>query len=321
VASLDGSFGVVWEETDESHRGIHFQALDSEARPLSASVEVADLARGGAQPKVIADGDGYAVLWTVDQAETSVIAFRRVDARGQPRGDLVPSVSAPSVRALAVARSGGRFGVVWWSWALNPPLQALSWLDAGGKPVGKPLELSTGPLVDPAADLLSDGTGGLSAAWEEQIEGAAHVVVGHAAEGALAQRLVVGPGNAPSLTQIGVMFAHLDDASIWWSPLAEARPARFTDGQYPDGAPLGPERAVLCVVRSAPGDESPVDELDCLELQRGEPVRDDKIASAPRGLVAQQVAPTPGGYGVVFQTEEPDAMAVHLATVKCPPPR
>src|SRR5262245_47109001 len=52
VAASPAGYAVVWEETEESHRGIHFQALDAHATPLGPSVEVADLSRGGAEPQV-----------------------------------------------------------------------------------------------------------------------------------------------------------------------------------------------------------------------------------------------------------------------------
>jgi hypothetical protein len=317
AASDNQFFGVVWEDLDESHSGIRFQAVDLQAQPLAPSVEIADLQKGGAEPRVIADGDGFVVSWTVESSATSVIALRRVDSRGKPRGDVIPAVSAPSVRSLALSRFGEGFALVWWSWASSPPLQALTLLDKDGRPRGKNLELSRTPLVEPIADLLPDGDM-LKVAWEEQHQGLSRVMVGRAASSGISARLDLGPGDAPSLTQTGVVFAHLDDASIWWSPLEVAKPQRFTDGQYPDARPLGPERGVLCVVRLAVTDEGSFDELDCMTLVHGEPVRDDKIASAPRGLVAQDVAPTKDAFGVVYQTQEPDAMAVHLSTAKCP---
>jgi hypothetical protein len=317
IAWNGAALGVVWEDADESHRGIRFQPLDLEAKPLGPAVEVADLTRGGAEPRVIADGDGFLVGWTVDDPETSVIAMRRLDGRGKPRGDVVPAVTAKNARALALARIADGFAVVWWSWVSAPPLQAVTFLDGEAQPKGAPVELSRTPLVDPAAALLSAGDG-LVAAWEEQHDGVEHVFTGQVKPAGVGARLDVGPGDSPSLTQKGVVFAHLDEAAIFWSPLDAAQPARFTDGQFPDARPLGPERGVLCVVRQSVADDASVDELDCLGLRRGEPVRDDSIAQAPHGLVAQRVAPTPDAFGVVYQTDEADAMAVHLATARCP---
>jgi hypothetical protein len=317
VAANGNALGVVWEDLSEDHSGIRFQALDLLAQPIAPSIEVADLQKGGAEPRVIPDGDGFLVSWTVDQGDTSVVALRRVDARGKPRSDVVPAVSAPSVRALALSKFKEGFALLWWSWATSPPLQALTFLDGSGKPRGKPLELSHTPLVEPKADLLP-GDSALEVTWEEQHDGVDRIFTGQAAPDSLGARLDHGPGDSPTLTQKGVVFAHLDDASIWWSPVASPAPERFTDGQFPDARPLGPERGVLCVVRMAVTDEASFDELDCLTLKSGEPVRDDKIATAPRGLVAQQVATTASGFGVVYQTQEADAMAVHLATAKCP---
>jgi hypothetical protein len=317
IAANGATFGVVWEDADEAHRGIRFQPLDLEAKPLGPAVEVADLSRGGAEPRVIADGDGFLVGWTVDDPETSVIAMRRLDARGKPRGDVVAAVTSKNARALALSRTSDGFAVVWWSWVSAPPLQAVTFLDGEARPRGAPVELSRTPLVDPMAAILADGDA-LLAAWEEQHDGVEHIFTGRVTAAGVGARLDVGPGDSPSLTQKGVVFAHLDEAAIFWSPLEVAQPARFTDGQYPDARPLGPTRGVLCVVRQSVADDASVDELDCLALVRGEPVRDDLIAQAPHGLVAQRVAPTPDALGVVYQTEEPDAMAVHLATAKCP---
>jgi hypothetical protein len=318
VVGGSSALGVVWEETDENHRGIHFQAVDANATPLGPSVEIADLDRGGAEPRVVVDGDGYAVLWTADQPETSVIAFRRIDARGKPRGDVAPAISAPSARALAVSHvGGGGFAVAWWSGATRPPVQAITWLDADGRPQGRPVELSHTTLVDPMADLRPDPDGGVRAAWEEQVSGVQHVMVGRVAKTKVVERVDVGPGTAPSLDEGGVMFARLEDASVWWSPLEVARPVKFTDGQYPDAAGRGGGRAVLCLMRQNNTDEASVDELDCLDVVRGVPVSDRQVFSAPRELVTLQVTPFGEGYGVVYQVKEADAMAVNVSIVMC----
>jgi hypothetical protein len=320
VAAAGDLYGVVWEDSDGEHRGIRFQALDRNASPLAPSVEVADLKVGGADPRVITDGDGFMVSWTVEEGPTSVIELRRVDARGKPRSDVIPAVSAPSARALALSRYADGYALVWWSWAESPPLQAVTFLDGECRPRGKNVELSRCPLVEPVADLLvSDRK--LEVAWEEQHDGVEHVFAGALTPGGLSGRVDLGPGDSPSLTQKGAVFAHLDDASIWWSPLQKAQPARFTDGLYPDARPLGPPsegRGVLCVVRLAETEEGSYDELDCMTLHHGEPVRDDKIASAARGLRAQDVAVGADGFAVAYQTQEADADAVHLATAKCP---
>jgi hypothetical protein len=314
VAYNRGAFAAVWEDADAEHTGVRFQALDANAAPLGASVEVADIDKGGADPRVIADGDGFLVSWTV---ASSRIDVRRVDRLGKPRGDVMTAVSAPSARALAMAPFAGGMALVWWTWVSSPPLQAVTFLDGEGRPRGQPVELSHTPLVSPMADLLPAGEV-LQVAWEEQRDGVSHVVAGRLTPAGLSHRVDFGPGDSPSLTQKGAVFAHLDDASIWWSPLDAAKPERFTDGQYPDARPLGTDKGVLCVVRLAETEEGSVDELDCLTLHHGEPLRDDKVAAAPRGLRAQAVAPGAEAFGVVYQTDEPDAQAVHLVTAKCP---
>jgi hypothetical protein len=302
VAWNRGTFGVVWKDLDQG--GVRFQPLDAQAAPLGPVVA---LDKSGVDPRLVADGDGFVVSWTSE----SGIALLRVDAHGQPRGAAI-SLSTSSARTLALAPFGGGWAVVWWSWSNS--LQAVTFLDAQGH--AREVELSRGPLVDPAADLLPSGDA-LQIAWEEQHDGVEHVFVGHISPSGL-QRLDVGPGAQPSLTQKGAVFAHLDDASIWWSPLDVARPARFTDGQYPDARPLGPERGVLCVVRLAVTDDASFDELDCLTLWRGDPLRDDKVATAARGMKAQAVATGNDNFAVAWETQEADAEAVHLATVSCP---
>jgi hypothetical protein len=314
VAWNGGAFAVVWEDADAEHAGIRFQALDAQAAPLAASVEVADLEKGGAEPRVIADGDGFVVSWTV--ASTQIV-LRRVDRLGKPRGDVVTALSAESAHALALAPFADGLALVWWTWASSPPLQAVTFLDGEGRPKGEPVPLSRTPLVSPMADLLPSGAS-LQVAWEEQHDGVEHALAGRVTPAGLSHRVDFGPGDSPSLTQKGAVFGHLDDASIWWSPLEAARPARFTDGQYPDARPLGPEKGVLCVVRLAETEAGSVDELDCLTLQKGDPLRDDKVASAQRGLRAQAVAAGADAFAVVYQTDEPDAQAVHLVTARCP---
>src|SRR4051812_11265114 len=146
LAYNHGVFAAVWEDADDQHCGVRFQALDAQAAPLGASVEVADLEKGGAEPRVIADGDGFVVSWTV---ASSNIALRRVDRLGKPRGDVMSAVAAPSARALALAPFAGGLALVWWSWASSPPLQAVTFLDGDGRAKGQPVELSRTPLVSP----------------------------------------------------------------------------------------------------------------------------------------------------------------------------
>jgi hypothetical protein len=329
-------YGVVWEQSDESHRGIRFQALDDEARPLAPPVEIADLERGGAEPRVTADAcadaspgpcDGFAVTWTVDQAETSVIAFRRFDARGRPRGEGVPAVSATGARALAVAPAPcgppglacpGGFALVWWTWVGSPPVQRLSWLDGDGHPRGAAVELSRTALVAPAADLRIDAKGAMRAAWQAEVGGVQHVLWGRIARDAAPERVDVGRGDSPSLVGSGIVFAHLDDGSVWYAPFASPAPVRFSDGQAPDAAVMAPGHSVVCVARTVITDDESVDELDCLRLDHGQPVRDDAVAHAPRGLGGLQVAAWEHGYGVAYESKEPDAQAVSLAVAKCP---
>ena len=309
AAGADGGFGVSWEETEESHRGIHFQALDAHATPLGPSVEVADLARGGAEPHVVADGDGYAIVWTVDEPDTTQIVLRRVDGRGVPLSDVVTAVEAKNARALALGKVKDGFALAWWTWSASPPQQSVSWLDGDGKPRGKPVVLFRGELVEPAVDLREDG-GVLRAAWVEPVGGMDHVLVGVVGRRGLDERRDIGAGNGPSLGSAGVTFAQLTDATVWRSPLDRAAPAKLTDGQSPvqrDGT--------LCLYRPATQGDSAADQLRCLTVD-DKVVRDDLVTAAPGGVLTLRAAHA-SIPAVVWQTEENDVMAVRFATVEC----
>jgi hypothetical protein len=328
VASGDGGFAAVWEETDVRHRGVHFLALDGAAQPLAGSVEIADLDRGGAEPRVTADGDGFAVLWTVDEADTSVIAFRRVDGRGKPRGDVAPAVSAPGARALAVERlcgvasDGGAgcddgFALAWWTWAGAAPQQSITWLDGDGRPHAR-LPLASGAFVDPAVALRRVDAR-LVASWEELVEGRQHVFAGELTRGGIAARADLGVGDGPSLGAGRVVYANLGEASVWSAPLdpGGGEPAPVGDGQVPSAAARG-DSTVACFARSRSTEESSEDELACRELDGPRAGRETTVARAPLGIVSLRVAAGPSAYGVVYQIEEDGGMTVHFATVRCP---
>src|SRR5256885_13985894 len=107
VAYNRGVFAAVWEDADAEHTGVRFQALDALAAPLGPGVEVADVEKGGAEPRVIPDGDGFVVSWTVAGSQ---IALRRGDRLGRPRGDVLPAgvgAKAPRPSLGPPARGAG----------------------------------------------------------------------------------------------------------------------------------------------------------------------------------------------------------------------
>ncbi|HEY7958315.1 MAG TPA: hypothetical protein VII38_23610 [Polyangia bacterium] len=321
LAQASGAYAVVWEETAEDHRGVHFQALDGEARPLGPSVEVADLERGGAEPKVVADGDGFAIVWTIDEPDTSLIAFRRVDAHGRPRGDVITAVSSPHARALALAKVEGGFALGWWSWSGTPPSENLTWLDADGRPHGRAVRVSTGLLVDPEMDLRAvEGAGDkhnpeVRAAWIEAVNGDDHVLDGVISRTAVSGKVDLGPGDRPALVSGGVLFANPTDASVWLAPVDGAQPPeRVTDGQMPAAAD-----SRLCLYRTVTEQQRANDELHCMGLDGARPVDPVRVAVAPGGVLTLALAApeSSSGFGVVFQTEAGDTMKVVFAAVEC----
>jgi len=311
LAAADGVFAVVWEDSDDHHRGVHFQSLDAQANPVGPSVEVADLDRGGAEPRVVADGDGFAVVWTVDQADTSMIVLRRVDARGKPRGDVMPVVSVPNARALSAIKVDDGFAVAWWTWSANPPEQLLSWLDGSGKPVGKPLSLSKGSLVEPQVD-LEPVAGGVRAVWVEQVANTDHIFAADVTRAGVRQRVDLGAGSGPSFGKSGVIYANLGDGTVWRSPVAAAHPTKLSDGQSPEAA-----ADQVCLFRTVSTLDLTIDELRCVGLDGDRIARDQRIAGAPGGVLTLHAAAGAGAVGIVYQTEGDDLMSVQFAALSC----
>jgi hypothetical protein len=316
LAAAPSGFAVVWEESDESSRGIHFQALDVQAAPLGPAVEVADLSRGGAMPRLAHDGDGYAVLWAEDTKDDTTLLFRRIDARGKPRGDVVQVLKKANVRVLAATRTQTGFAVAWWTWSTQPPELAVSFLDAEGKARGAAVPLTRGTLIEPAVDFAAgDGADVLRVAWVEPQEGADHVLSGtlspdkHEVQG----RVDLGEGNLPSFASSGVILARLGDTSVWRTSFRAPAPVRLTEGQSPDAV-----GDALCLFRPAHGQELLSDELRCLIVDGSRVLRDRRVTTAPGGVLTLALAVSGPTLGVAYQTEETENMSVTLATLTCP---
>jgi hypothetical protein len=287
------------------------QPFDPQGAPLGPAVEVADLTRGGAEPRVAADGDGFAVLWTVDQADTSTINLRRVDARGRPRGDIIPIVSAAGARALAAARIPDGFVVAWWTWSASPPVQSLTFLDESGRPTGKPLVLTRGTLVEADVDFRPIN-GSLRGGWVAPVDGVDHVYTAKVTPGAVGERIDLGPGNRPSVVPGGTVWAVPAEATVWWSPEGAAKPSKITEGQTPVAA-----GDALCLFRTAHSEERSVDELYCGALGEGRVAGLERFAVAPGGVLTMSVAQSAGLTAVAYQTEEGEEMAVILLGAQC----
>jgi hypothetical protein len=63
LTALGDAFAVAWEETTD-HRGIRVQTFSLDGQPLGTSIEVADVARAAAEPRLAANpaGDGFAIF-------------------------------------------------------------------------------------------------------------------------------------------------------------------------------------------------------------------------------------------------------------------
>jgi hypothetical protein len=316
VAAGATGYAAAWEESSDERRMIVFQPFDAAGEPLGPATQVADLERGGAEPRVVADGDGFAISWTVDLDQTSQLLVERVDGRGGRRGEPVVAVDAPNARALALARVADGFALAWWTWAGAPPVQKLSFLDGDGRPRGTAIELAHGTVVEPAASLRAGKGGALEVAWEEQLDGVNHVIVGEVADGALARRIDVGPGDGPSLGRTLVVFADLGEGAVYAAPIGTAERRKLGDGALPATA-VRDDGSVACLVRTVDGEDGPRDELRCREIVAGKAGPELVVARVPPGVVALSVAAGPRGrYAVVYQ--DGDAIAVGLATVRCP---
>lgn len=311
LATGGDGFAVVWEDATDRHRGVLLQPFDRQGAPLGPAVEVADLTRGGAEPRVAADGDGFIVLWTVDEADSSTINLRRVDARGRPRGDVIPIVSAAGARALAAARVSGGFVVAWWTWSASPPTQSLTFLDERGQPTGKPLLLTRGTLIEADVDFRAlDGS--LRGAWVAPVEGVDHAYTARVTPGGVGERLDLGPGNRPSVVPGGTVWAVPAEATVWWSPEDAAKPSKLTDGQAPAAS-----GDALCLFRTAHSEERTVDELYCGALGGGRVTGLERFAVAPGGVLTLSIAQPAGMTAVAYQTEEGEEMAVVLLAAEC----
>lgn len=148
---------VAWQEHDGDYAAIRLLVLDSRAKPLGPSVQLAEVAVAAPTPLVIADGDGYAVLWRGDGS----ILLRRADRLGRPSGDAMSLWSGKRLRLLAALRSGEQFRVVLAGEDSAP--QALSF-SLDGKLQGKPRSIKL--AKDAELALLAKGKQAELFAWD-----------------------------------------------------------------------------------------------------------------------------------------------------------
>ncbi len=321
IAAAGDAFAIAWEETT-GHRSIRVQTFGPDAQPLGSSIEVADLSRGAAEPRVAAtpDGDGFVVLWSSQRPDGApMLAMRLVDRTGKPKSDVVPVIVAPGARALDVAPRDDGWALAWGNGSGAPHQLAVSFLDHQGRAVGKPLPLTRAPAPDPAVELASGGRSPAVVAWAETVGDAPHVIVGKLDKDRLEGRLDLGPGGKPRIGA-GVLVWERPSEGIWSAPLEGGTPLRITDGHAPAAAPRRPFITALCYLDGA-ASAAPEhrDELTCGNLVVQSQLLDEtRIAAAPRGIDRLRVAVAGSAIGVAWQAQEEDDTGVSFASLTCP---
>jgi hypothetical protein len=326
LAAVADAFAVAWEETTD-HRGIRVQTFAPDGQPLGTSIEVADVARAAAEPRLAASsaGDGFAVFWSATHGDaSSALSGRRIDRTGKPKSDATTVVVAPGARALDAAPTDNGYALAWWNWSGQPHQLAVTFVDKDGRAVGKPLAVTRTPSPDPTVDIAPGASLGRRAqtvlAWDETVGDAEHVVIGDLGRDRLEGRTDLGPGETPRFGAKLVVFERPAETSIWAAALDGATPPqRITDGHVPAAAARGPRSTALCYLRDTdPSEQAHVDELVCGDLVDGKVADATRIAVAPRGIFGVQVATVGGHIGVAWQTQEEDDTTVSFAALTCP---
>lgn len=315
IAGGADAFAAVWEETSAS-RSVWLQTFAPDGRALGERVALGD----GAQPRVAADGDGFAAFWTSEQGAAGSLAMRRFDRTGKPRGDAVPIVTAPGARALAVANVGGAFALAWWNWSGMPHQVTVTWIDGERT---HDVAITRAPSADPTVDVAAGAAVGSKAtamvAWEELVDTREHVVVGELSRERLEGRVDVGVGETPELGWGVVVFERAGEQRIYSASFGGTT-LPIADGHTPAAAPRDRSVSSLCFLRDTdPSAEVQYDELWCGTLPLG-PMPNDvtRVAVAPRGVLALQLAVAADRSGVVWQSQEADDSAVSMASLTCP---
>ena len=316
VAGGDDAFAVAGEETTD-HRGVRVQTFDDAARPLGPSIEVADVARSGADPRVVADGTGFLVLWTVEEGDSSVIDARHLDRTGKPTGDIVALVTSPGARALTAVSFGSDYAVAWWNWSGLPHVVTVRYFDHRDQPLGKPFLVTRAPSPDPTVDLSPIGDGHATIGWEEMLDGQQHVLTATLTRTSLDGRRDLGAGETPELAGDRLVWELPADAGLYIAPAAGGTPVRFTDGHTPAAATRADGKGALCFVRDTSLEEGRADELWCGNLTDGKLTQATKLALAPRGILNLQAAASKSRLAAAWQAQEDDDTSVSFATVSC----
>jgi len=171
----DGSFTVVWLDSDGAGDGIRGRRFNAAGAPVGSDFTV-NLTTAGDQtePDVAVDGSGAGiVVWQSDATGDLEIRGRRLDATGVPTGSelTINSTTAADQQAPAIAgAAGGGFVIVWQGYGQDGPADGIiaRLFTATGAPTGAEVvanEWTAGNQISPAVGRAADGS--FLVAWED----------------------------------------------------------------------------------------------------------------------------------------------------------
>ncbi len=298
LAAGKTGFLVAWEDESEVDRRILARAFGDDGQPRGPATMVAPSDLRGTEPRLVAVGDGFRVVWS----DVGQIRSLALDADGTPHGDIATLATAPDVRVLAVSSLGQTgFSVAFWSWSQKPARQWLSTFDANGKPHGPPVLLSSAPILEAQVSLH-----GARAAWLEMVGDLDHVLVGTPRK-----HDDLGLGTAPSVATGRVAWAKPAENAVWLR--SDGSPAgKVAPGLAPRLGDSG-----LCYFSEGTDPEHPADELRCRTWTQKPRDEDMLVASLSGGVLNLSLAERPLMLGLALQTDQDDRMKVRFATVRC----
>lgn len=173
----DGSFTVVWLDSDADGDGIRGRRFTASGAPVGGDFAVNPTTAGDqTSPDVAVDGSGVGiVVWQSDATGDLEIRGRRLDATGVPTGSelTINSTTAADQQAPAVAgAAGGGFAVVWQGYGQDGPADGIiaRLFAANGAPTSAEIvvnEWTAGNQISPAVCRAADGR--ILVAWEDTV--------------------------------------------------------------------------------------------------------------------------------------------------------
>jgi len=171
----DGSFTVVWLDSDADGDGIRGRRFNAAGAPVGGDFAVNSTTAGDQTAADVAvDGSGVGiVVWQSDATGDLEIRGRRLDASGVPIGAelTINSTTADDQQAPAIAgAAGGGFAVVWQGYGQDGPADGTigRLFAANGSPTGTEFivnEWTAGNQISPAVCRAADGSSLF--AWED----------------------------------------------------------------------------------------------------------------------------------------------------------